>query len=253
MIWGPGGQPDHLTFAAVYGGGGKGAKPATTTSTSTTSLPGWLDAASQQAIGMAQDLAQRPYDPYTGQMVAGTTADQLQAYQQVRNLQGTTGPAYQQASAAYQPLLGNLQTQTPGMVTDPTNALYGNYLQQVMPGMGGLLGQYAAQGPATAQQVASNAMTLMSPYEQAVINPALQAGQQQLDLANQQIARNAANVGAFGGSRQGVQEGVAQAQTALGTQSQIANLLNQGWQTNITPATQVALQGGQQSLPVRIR
>ena len=76
----------------------------------------------------------------------------------------------------------------------------------------------------------------------------MQAGQQQLALAKQGIAQQANNVGAFGGSRMGVQEGVADAQTALGTQQQIGNMLNQGWNTALGAGTNIGLQAGQQGL-----
>ena len=79
-----------------------------------------------------------------------------------------------------------------------------------------------------------------------MINPALQAGQQQFQLAQQSIANQANNVGAFGGSRQGVTEGVAQSQAALGTGQAIGNLLNQGWQSSLVPAYNLASQQSQQ-------
>ena len=110
----------------------------------------------------------------------------------------------------------------------------------VAPAAGLLSGYLGSASPATAQQVGSNAQQLMSTYAASVIAPALQAGQQQLALANQGIAGQANNVGAFGGTRQGVQEGVAEAQTALGTQQNIASMLNTGWNSALTPATSLA-------------
>ena len=230
------------------GGGKGGSQNTTTTSTnnSSTAIPDWLTNASQQAVSMGQQLAGTQYQPYTGQQVAGQTPDTQAAYGEIEGLQGSANPAFQQSAQAYGGLLGQAAPQTADQINQLSNQLYGNYQQNVLNPAQGLLGGYLQGGPATAAQVGSNTMQLMSPYEQAVIAPALQAGQQQLALANQGIAQQANNVGAFGGSRQGVQQGVAQAQTALGTQSQIANLLNQGWQANITPGTNIALQGGQQ-------
>jgi hypothetical protein len=110
-----------------------------------------------------------------------------------------------------------------------------------------LLGQYlAGAGPATAAQVGANATALMSPYTQQVIDPALRAGQQQLALAQQGISAKANQVGAFGGSRQGVESGVADAQTALGTQQYIGNMLNTGWGQALTPAYNLANNASQQ-------
>jgi hypothetical protein len=111
------------------------------------------------------------------------------------------------------------------------------------------LGNYiGAAAPATAGQVGANATALMSPYAQQVIDPTIAAGQRQLALANQGIAANAVNAGAFGGTRQGVAEGQAMANTALGTQQQIGNMLTGGWNSALTPAYNLASQGSAQGL-----
>jgi hypothetical protein len=247
MMWSEGGQVDRLGFAGMRGGGKGGAQQQSTTDTSV-HLPAWLDEASQQAVGMAQDLSQRPYTPYTGQIVAQPGADTTQAYQQVRDLQGQAQPAFDASQAAYQGMLGQVAPITAQGLNQGTNQLFGNYQQNVMNPAQGLLGGFASQGPATAQGVASNAQQLMNPYTQNVIDPALAAGQQQLALANQGIAGQAANVGAFGGSRQGVAEGNAAAQTALGTQQQIGNMLTQGWGQATGQGLSLAQQAAQQGL-----
>ena len=224
-------------------------KPQTTTAETSSSnqIPDWLTNAAQQAVTTGQSLSQRPYDPYTGQIVATPGADITQSYQQVRDMQGQQAPAFDAAKGAYGNLIGQVNPITAGGVNDIAGQLYGGYQQNVLSPAQGLLGQFAAGGPATAQQVGANASALMSPYAQQVIDPTIAAGQQQLALANQKIAGQAANVGAFGGSRQGVNEGVATAQTALGTQQQIGNMLQTGWGQALTPASQLALQGGQQA------
>jgi hypothetical protein len=252
LRWNDAGQPDHLSFAGLRkGGGGKGGSTETSGTgysqgTSSTQLPSWVDQASQQALASGQALAAQPYQPYTGQLVAGTPADTQQAYGQVRNLQGQVDPAYNAASGQWGGVLGNLQSQTPDQINALTNQLYGNYQQGVVNPAAGLLGGYMSQGPATAGQVTSNALQIMSPFSQAVIDPALQVGRQQLQQNLQQIGAGANQAGAFGGSRQGVQEGVAQSQAAVGAGTMVGNLLNQGWQSALNPATNVALQGGAQ-------
>ncbi len=71
---------------------------------------------------------------------------------------------------------------------------------------------------------------LMSPYTTNVIN----AMQQQQGVANQGILSDinsqATRAGAFGGDRAAVAQGVALAQSNLGNNAQIANLLNAGYQ-----------------------
>jgi hypothetical protein len=230
--------------------GGKGGNTVTKSDNqgmNVTQIPQWLQDAGQGAVGQAQQLAQRPYTPYGGQMVADVPQDTQTAYQDVRNLQGMQDPAFQASANAYTGLLGSAAPVTAGQVGADTSSLYGGYQQNVMDPAQGLLSGYLGNAsPATAQQVGSNATQLMSPYSQQVINPMLQAGQQQLALAKQGISGQANNVGAFGGSRQGVQEGVADAQTALGTQLQVGNMLNSGWGQALTPAYNLANQASQQ-------
>ena len=55
----------------------------------------------------------------------------------------------------------------------------------------------------------------MDPYTQDVINATMPIMQQQNALSQNQQADAAASAKAFGGSRQGIQQGVAQAQGAL--------------------------------------
>src|SRR5262249_35588196 len=160
---------------------------------------------------MGQSIANTPYSPYTGQLVANTPSDTLQAYQQIRDMQGMTNPAFSAAQNAWSPLLSNLQSLTPDQQNALTNSLYTNFGQQVMsPAMQvagqstanpqGLRGGYLGNAPpATAQQVVANQYALMSPYEQAVLQPALTIGQQQLMGNLQNIGAAANQAGAFGG------------------------------------------------------
>jgi hypothetical protein len=229
------------------GKGGSTQQTSSTAGTSQTQIPPWLTAAGQQAVGTAQDLSQRPYTPYTGQQVADPTAATQQAYQEVQNQQGSANPAFAASAGAYQGLLPSVAPITAAGVNQNTSQLYGGYQQNVMQPTQGLLGNYLGNAsPATAQQVGQNATSLMSPYSQAVIQPALQLGQQQLAQNLQQIGGQANNVGAFGGSRQGVAEGVANAQEALGAAQLGGNLLQQGWNTALSPATSLAQQASQQ-------
>ena len=54
----------------------------------------------------------------------------------------------------------------------------------------------------------------MNPYTQDVINKTLPLMQQQLALAQNQQQNEANSANAFGGARQGIQQGVTQAQGA---------------------------------------
>lgn len=158
---------------------------------SQTSLPPWINQAAQQNYALAQNIANRPLTQFQGQQVADI------------------GPQTQQA--------WNLAATSGGAGADQYNAAQAGYLT-------------AAGTPATQvtpQSLAGTSLQpYMDPYTQSVINTTLPLMQQQNALTQNQQgnAANAAN--AFGGSRQGVQQGVAQAQGALNI-GQMAAQLNQ--------------------------
>src|SRR6185369_9913376 len=66
-----------------------------------TQLPQWYSDYLQQVMGRAVGAANEPYTPYTGQRVAGLTADQQAAYGQVRDIAGADNPLLGQAAAGY--------------------------------------------------------------------------------------------------------------------------------------------------------
>jgi hypothetical protein len=203
-----------------------------TSGSSSTQLPSWLTGAAQQAVGTAQTLSQDPnlFNPYPGQQVAdvspgiqagwnyGTNADPTAMAQQIG---GTTGNIYNAISGMALP-----QQQ--------------QYLQGGLQQAQGLLGGWAGQGPVSAQGVAQDARSMMSPYIQSVIDPTRALGQQALTQNLQQVGANANQAGAFGGSRQGVMEGVAQSQEALGESNILGNLLNTGYGQALTQAGNLA-------------
>ena len=166
-------------------------------------LPDWLQSASQSSLANAQTLSQTPYTPNPYATVAPQTADQTQAYQAVQGMQGGTQPAYSAAEGA----------------------------------AGGLLPSAA---PITAQQVGAGANSLMNPYTADVVAPSVALMQQQLGQTEQGIDSNAANVGAFGGSRQGVEEGVAQSQEALQAGQLAGGLLQQGYGSALSTSSGIA-------------
>lgn len=227
-------------------GGKSKNQTSTQQSTSTTDLPSWVTGPAQSALQTATQLSQRPYDAYTGQQVADVPQDTQAAYQAIRDMQGDTSGAFAQSTDAYGRLIGQANPLTAGGVNDTTNQLYGNYQQQVLNPAQGLLGGYLSGGPATADQVTQNALNIMNPFSKAVIDPALEVGRQQLAQNLGAIGAQANQAGAFGGSRQGVLEGTAQAQAAIGAGQMTGNLLNQGWQSALTPAYGLANLASQQ-------
>ena len=158
---------------------------------SQTQLPPWVNQAAQQNYALAQNVANRPLTQYQGQQVADI------------------GPQTQQA--------WNLAATSGGAGADQYNASQAAYLT-------------AAGTPATqvnAQSLAgTNLQPYMNPYTQSVINQTMPLMQQQNALSQNQAANQANSANAFGGSRQGVQQGVAQAQGAMNI-GQMAAQLNQ--------------------------
>jgi hypothetical protein len=231
------GQPDHLAFGGVYknkNGSQQTTQQGTsnTSGTSSTQLPPWLTGAAQQAVGTAQTLSQDPnlFTPYGGQQVADLSQGQQQGFK--------TGLGTDDIGMAQQigGTTGNIYSAISGMALPQQQQYIQGGLQQAQ----GLLGGWAGQGPASAQGVAQDAQSMMSPYQQAVIDPTLALGRQALQQNLQTVGANANQAGAFGGSRQGVMEGMAQAQGALNEQNVLGNLLNTGYGQALTQAGNLA-------------
>jgi hypothetical protein len=163
----------------------------TTQSQATTQLPPWINTAAQQNYGYAQNVATQPLQQYQGQTVAGVAPQMQQAWNTAASGANAGADQYNAAQAG---MLG----------------VMGQQPQQITPG----------------QLSSTNLQPYMNPYTQNVINQTLPIMQQNLGLQQnqQQNAANAAN--AFGGSRQAVQQGVTQAQGAMGM-GQMAAQLNQ--------------------------
>ena len=163
----------------------------TTQSQSVQQLPPWINQAAQQNYGFAQNVAQQPLQQYQGQMVADV------------------GPQTQQS--------WNTAATGGGVGQDQYNA--------AQAGLLGVMGQQPQQ--VTAGQLSNtNLQPYMNPYTQSVINSTIPIMQQQNALNQNQIGNQANSANAFGGSRQGDQQGVAQAQGAQNI-GQMAAQLNQ--------------------------
>jgi hypothetical protein len=241
MMWSEGGQPNLLVFAGLRGGGGKGGSQQTvqntsatsnTSGTSQTNLPPWLDAAAQQAVGTAQSIASNPnsFAPYTGQQVADVAPATQQAWDY--------GTAMNPSAMAGQ--IGGAASDIYGSIAGAAMPQQQQYIQQGLQQAGGLLSPWSDIGPISGQQVAQTAQGMMSPYASAVIAPTMQLGQQALAQNLQQIGAGANQAGAFGGTRQGVMEGVAQGQTALNEANLFGSMINTGYNTALGQAGTLA-------------
>ena len=161
------------------------------TTTQTSSIPAWVEQFGQENVELAKKAAATPYQAYSGETVAAMSPDQQAAYQALRSNFGAYQPAY---ASALQSAQGVAQYQP---------------------------GQFSAQG---LQQY-------MDPYQQQVEQGALAAIERQRQLATNQVGQQARAAGAFGGSRQAVQEALTNAEAARIAGETSAGIRSQGFRT----------------------
>lgn len=145
-----------------------------TTTVQEASLPAFQEAQFKELYGAAKGVAQQPFIPYTGPMVSGFNPDQLRQFQATRGLFET------------------------GMGYDPTKALQG-LAQEARP----MTGQAASL-------LGQDISAYQSPYQQQVIDLAMQDIQRQADIARGGAQERAIRAGAFGGSRSALLESESQ-------------------------------------------
>jgi hypothetical protein len=170
-----------------------------TTSTTNTSqqqkveLPAWVDEASQSNYQMAKDVSGRPLSQYQGTRVADPSAMTTQGYDLIKGNVGAANPLIDKATGAY----------------DTAGSMYGK-ASGVLDAANPLFGEAAGIYRGTAGDLDIN--KYLNPYTSEVESNAIRNANTSL---TQQMAGNASaaeKAGAFGGSRFGVQQGVAQAE-----------------------------------------
>lgn len=175
----------------------------TSTTVSKTELPAWVDSAAQSNLAQANATADNLMGPYTGPRVAGLSDGGNADIASLQNNAGSSNPAF-------------------------------SYAQQ---GAADVMGYNPAQVN-SGSIAGSDLNAYMNPYTQNVVNSGMQAIDMQRRQALNQVGQNAGQVGAFGGSRQGVAEGVTNAGAAMQA-GQLASSLQQG---NFLNAQQMAQQ-----------
>ena len=230
----------------IYGGGGGGGPTSSTTNTS--NIPEWLRPQVESVLGGSmQEL-------FETKKVPGVTADDGTVGKDTYDITGVRKDAFKPYSAdprdyvaGFSPLQQQVQynaanLQVPGQYNQATG-LTG------LGGMGALGTAQQAQGmgsdylnatsnvfnPKTGGYDASNAVgSFMSPYMQNVVDIQNQSAQRQADIARTQRQAQATRAGAFGGSRQAIEN--AEANRAL--QSMMNNNQLQGQQAAYQGALQ---------------
>ena len=148
----------------------------------------------QQNYNTAQGVANRPYQPYTGELVAPFTPAQVQS----------------------QGLLSNLAT------GDTGNAA----LASAVSGAGGILNMTGANGPTLA---GADLSKYMNPFQSSVIDSTLAQLDQQRGRQRVADDQSATQAGAFGGNRQGVADALTNQSYDLDTAQILAQLNAQNY------------------------
>ena len=153
-------------------------------------LPAFQEAQMQELFAGAKGVAEQPFVPYTGPMVAGFTPDQLRQFQATRGL-------FER-----------------GMQIDPMGQLYG-LAQQPTPTIQPVTGFEAptiseVSTPQFQSLLSTDIGAYQSPYQQQVIDLAMQDIQRQADIARGGAQERAIRAGAFGGSRSALLESESQ-------------------------------------------
>jgi hypothetical protein len=183
----------------------------TTTNTSTTDLPDWAKPYFERNIARAEAEYTKPYQAYSGERLAGTDPNVAKSREMVEGLVGSGIPGLETAQ----------DYATAGM--DRATEL-GNY-------GGGDYSQFNYSDPA--MFTGDNVSQYMSPYQQLVTDKQKEAAV--TDFNRLQGARDAKAVqaGAFGGSRQAVQQGLAEEQLL----NQLGNIQAKGSQSAFDAAS----------------
>ena len=159
-----------------------------TSGSSKTDLPAWAKPYFERNLAKAEAEYNKPYEAYTGERFAATGADTLKARDMTRDIagQGIAGLTDAQNYATYATdkakELGNYApTQASEFQFDPTRQFTGDEVQQYM-----------------------------NPYMQNVVDQQKQQAFTDFSRMNANRAQQGVNAGAFGGSRQGVVQGMAE-------------------------------------------
>ena len=219
-----GGEIQRFNATGAVTPGPLATSSATPLGTSTSSsLSPWAGDYVTNYLGKGQALAEAPYQTYGGPLTAGASNLQQQAFAGAGAL----------AQAGYTPKNFETQYSTPGVgtATQFTNQY------QAPAGLTGSPTQFTnqfqmPQAYNAAEFTTGNfgnqeAQQYMNPYLQSSLNPQLEAMRREADIQRVARAGKMAQAGAFGGSRQAVED-------ALGTESlqrQQAQTIGTGYNT----------------------
>lgn len=199
--------------------GKQASQPTATTSTVTqTNLPEYAAPYVTDVMSRAQGLSYRPYEAYPGPRVAGFNGDQYASFNAARGMTGLGDTQYNSAES-------NIN-QARGLYSQPVS------VDQVSTQM---------WSPAAANQY-------MDPYITNVMDTVL--SRNEALFGRDQLQRNsrASMSGAFGGLRQGVEDGVARGEFGRSTAEREAAMMSDAYRTAFQGFTSDQARGLQASM-----
>lgn len=226
-------------------GGSKQAAPTTTVQTQT--IPGFIEQAMANNISLANSAASNLAGPWTGPRTAAPSDTTTTAWNMAKNSVGLANPILGQAGTTLANAGGmDMPTVTAGgydaskmgsylnPMTAGSRAQSTGFTDAAITGAAGLLGRAASQGPQNVQAGTfanglANINSLMNPFIGSVVDAARTTMTDSLKQNMNTIADGAIRANAFGGSRQGVMEGVAAAEGAKNLANLDATLRSQGF------------------------
>jgi hypothetical protein len=203
-------------------------------------------------LATANNITGIPYQPYTGQLTAGFSQDQLAAMQGVREAQGAAQPYIDQSAqmiaAGYN--LSSPQNFSQAAVNQYTNPLMNEFIknapttysqQAVSQYYDPRLQSYLNYAPLSYSPEA--VQQYYNPYKQNVIDTTLAQLNQQNAQQMQQQQAEAIRAGAFGGDRSSAARAQLAGQQSLQKNQVIAGLENQAYQNALAAFQQQQTQG----------
>jgi hypothetical protein len=211
---------DGVRLYPIDSGGGGGGGASTGTSTTIQDVPDWAKPYAKEGLGKAAaltDTEQNPYQTYDGSRQADFTGLQNQAFQGAQNMgpsgamgtaanmAGTAGLGALNAGANFNPYQSQNQFGAPGAYQTGQfnpNQINNPQLQNYQTGPAQQVSTQSFNQPGAAQNY-------MNPYMQNVVDIQKREAQRSADIAGTQRGAQAAQSGAFGGSRQAIMDAEA--------------------------------------------
>lgn len=222
----PGGAVKRYESGGTTASGVGSAAAAGVTGTES-NLSNWAGPYVTDMLAKGQALSEMPYEAYTGDLTAGPSALQTQAFNTATGL--TTPSAIGNAANT----AGNISAQLQGTSKYTPNTFTNQFSAPDAYTTGTFDNQFKAPGAYTAGTFDTGtfdtaaAQQYMNPYVQTALNPQLEELQRQNQIATMGDLSKMTRAGAYGGSRQGV----LQAENIRNLMDKINQVTGQGYST----------------------